>query len=73
MGMPHAYDYEIAEHNADEMLDVLEGLRDEHCEDCEVGPIGRDLGYTCPGNCMDYAFEVQDVPYAFALEIYGHF
>ena len=26
----------------------------------------------CPGTCLDYAYDVLNVPYAFAFEIYGN-
>lgn len=35
-----------------------------------VGPAAREVGYQCPGTCLDYAFENAHSPYTFAFEIY---
>ncbi len=24
---------------------------------CDVGAAGKDVGYLCPGTCLDYAYE----------------
>jgi len=36
-----------------------------------VGAAGKEVGYLCPGTCLDYAYDKVNVPYSFAWEIYG--
>lgn len=36
-----------------------------------VGGAAQEVGYPCPGTCLDYSSENARVPYAFAFEIYG--
>ena len=69
LGMPHAYDFDEADRNADKMYGILESLQ-EYCPHCTIGPIAEELGYKCPGNSMDYAYEVIKVSYSFTFEIY---
>lgn len=35
------------------------------------GGAAQEVGYPCPGNCLDYSHENARVPYSFAFEIYG--
>merc|ERR1719243_68210 len=64
MYMPWAYDME---HLA--MLHILKALDKDHCE-CPFGAAGREVGYACPGTCLDWVYDKLKVPYAFAFEIY---
>jgi phage shock protein A len=34
------------------------------------GSAGHELGYLCPGTCLDYAWEERKVPFAFAFEVW---
>jgi len=71
MYMPWAYDMEhLAIRNQPEMLKILRVLDEKHCE-CPFGAAGREVGYSCPGTCLDWVYEKLDTPYAFAFEIYA--
>lgn len=54
-----------------EMLSMILPLDEESCQ-CPMGAAGKEVGYLCPGTCLDYAYDVLKVPYAFAFEIYGN-
>lgn len=70
MYMPWAYDTEhIGTRNQKPMLDILEDVDSRHCE-CPFGSAGKEVGYACPGTCLDYAYDVEKTPFAFAFEIY---
>lgn len=51
------------------MMAVLGELNPKHCQ-CESGAAGKEVGYLCPGTCLDYAYDTLKVPYVFAWEIY---
>lgn len=51
------------------MLEILNKMNPKYCN-CDVGAAGKDVGYLCPGTCLDYAYENLAVPYSFAFEIY---
>lgn len=42
-----------------------------HAHSVPVGGAAQEVGYPCPGTCLDYSSENARVPYAFAFEIYG--
>lgn len=33
-------------------------------------PLGREVGYSCPGTCLDYVYDELGVQYSFAFEIF---
>ena len=35
-----------------------------------VRPAGKEVGYSCPGTCLDYVYDQLNTSYAFAFEIY---
>ena len=72
MYTPYAYLPKQAERNEENMLEILRQLDPKYC-DCTTGSAAKALKMTCPGTCLDYAYEHQ-APYAFAFEIYkrGH-
>mmetsp|Transcript_73726 Transcript_73726/g.205053 ORF Transcript_73726/g.205053 Transcript_73726/m.205053 type:complete len:437 (-) Transcript_73726:64-1374(-) len=71
MYMPWAYDMEhLASRNEPEMMDILKKLDEDHCE-CPFGAAGREVGYSCPGTCLDWVYDALKTPYAFAFEIYA--
>lgn len=71
MYMPWAYDTEhLGDYNQHPMMDILRSLDRQHCE-CPFGAAGREVGYPCPGTCLDYAYGVLKTPYVFAFEIYS--
>lgn len=53
------------------MIGVLNEIKDNHCSKCKVGSLAGVLGYASGGNCLDYAYECLGVPFAFAWEIYA--
>jgi len=70
MYMPWAYDMEhLATRNQPAMLHILKALDKDHCE-CPFGAAGREVGYSCPGTCLDWVYDKLKTPYAFAFEIY---
>eukprot|EP00743_Colponemidia_sp_Colp-15_P001225 GILK01001345.1.p1 GENE.GILK01001345.1~~GILK01001345.1.p1 ORF type:complete len:395 (-),score=42.11 GILK01001345.1:186-1370(-) len=70
MYTPHAYDTKLAVFNEGPMLDVLKKLNPKYCN-CPAGAAGKEVGYLCPGTCLDYVYDVLGVPFAFAWEIYS--
>lgn len=70
MYMPWAYDTEhLADRNQPEMMAILKALDAGHCK-CPFGAAGREVGYSCPGTCLDWVYDELKAPYAFAFEIY---
>eukprot|EP00927_Polykrikos_kofoidii_P026016 TRINITY_DN2325_c0_g1_i3.p1 TRINITY_DN2325_c0_g1~~TRINITY_DN2325_c0_g1_i3.p1 ORF type:complete len:424 (-),score=71.45 TRINITY_DN2325_c0_g1_i3:46-1317(-) len=71
MYMPWAYDTEhLATRNEPEMMSMLKELDREHCQ-CPYGAAGKEVGYSCPGTCLDWVYDQLKTPYAFAFEIYA--
>lgn len=71
MYMPYAYDLEhMAKYNAPKMLGLLQELDKTHCQ-CPFGAAGKQVGYACPGTCLDWVYEKLKTPYVFAFEIYA--
>ena len=71
MYTPFAYSRDVPQRPEEkEMLKLLYPLDEEHCQ-CPMGAAGKEVGYLCPGTCLDYAYDVAKVPYAFAFEIYA--
>jgi len=71
MYMPYAKDPEkTADRNGPEMMKALYELDKDYCQ-CPFGGAGKEVGYQCPGTCLDWAYDVLKVPYTFAFEIYG--
>merc|ERR1719217_1227439 len=70
MYMPWAYDMEhLAKRNQPEMMNILRKLDTDHCE-CPFGAAGKEVGYPCPGTCLDWVYDQLQTPYSFAFEIY---
>lgn len=70
MYMPWAYDMEhLANRNQPEMMNILTTLDTKHCQ-CPFGAAGKEVGYSCPGTCLDWVYERLQTQYAFAFEIY---
>jgi hypothetical protein len=51
------------------LIKILNILNEKYCN-CKAGPAANELWYVCPGNCLDYAYEKEVVPYSFAFEIF---
>jgi len=70
MYMPWAYDMEhLAKRNQPQMMQILTVLDREHCQ-CPYGAAGKEVGYSCPGTCLDWVYDKLNTPFAFAFEIY---
>lgn len=70
MYMPWAYDMEhLATRNEPEMMEILKKVDSDHCE-CPFGAAGREVGYPCPGTCLDWVYDHLKTPYSFAFEIF---
>lgn len=70
MYMPWAYDmHHMAKYNEPSMMEVLKRLDKDHCQ-CPFGAAGKEVGYPCPGTCLDYAYAKLNTPFVFAFEIY---
>ncbi|CAJ1449333.1 unnamed protein product [Effrenium voratum] len=70
MYMPWAFDMEhLADRNQQSMMEVLKSVDKDHCQ-CPYGAAGREVGYSCPGTCLDWVFDKLKTPYSFAFEIY---
>ena len=50
-------------------MSMLRELDEEYCQ-CPFGAAGREVGYSCPGTCLDYVYDELNTSYAFAFEIY---
>ena len=51
------------------MKNILNELNPQYCR-CPSGAAGLDVGYLCPGTCLDYAYEHHS-SISFAFEIYA--
>merc|ERR1719213_1619222 len=70
--MPWAWDVtDTADWNQERMLSVLRDLDAKYCQ-CPYGGAGKEVGYACPGTCLDWIYDELKTPYAFAFEIYAH-
>jgi len=70
MYMPWAFDsHHLANRNQKKMISILKALDKDHCE-CPFGAAGKEVGYDCPGTCLDWVYDKLQTPYAFAFEIY---
>eukprot|EP00451_Oxyrrhis_marina_P002689 CAMPEP_0204270520 /NCGR_PEP_ID=MMETSP0468-20130131/18943_1 /ASSEMBLY_ACC=CAM_ASM_000383 /TAXON_ID=2969 /ORGANISM="Oxyrrhis marina" /LENGTH=372 /DNA_ID=CAMNT_0051246069 /DNA_START=78 /DNA_END=1196 /DNA_ORIENTATION=+ len=70
MYMPYAFDMDhLAPRKQKSMLQMLTKLDEEYCQ-CPFGAAGREVGYSCPGTCLDYVYDKLNTDYAFAFEIY---
>jgi len=70
MYMPWAFDmHHLASRNQPAMMKILKSLDKDHCE-CPFGAAGKEVGYPCPGTCLDWVYDKLKTPYAFAFEIY---
>jgi hypothetical protein len=70
MYMPWAYDMEhLASRNQPAMMNILKKLDKDRCQ-CPFGAAGKEVGYSCPGTCLDWVYDKLQTPYAFAFEIY---
>ena len=51
------------------MLDILDNIGTFYCKSCGIGAAGKEVGYLCPGTCLDFFYD-KGTRYAFAFEIY---
>lgn len=72
MYMPWGYNPNaLGDQNQAQMLQLLLELDSKYCE-CPYGGAGKEVGYACPGTCLDWVYDELKTPYAFAFEIYAH-
>eukprot|EP00746_Dinoflagellata_sp_MGD_P003294 gnl/MRDRNA2_/MRDRNA2_106403_c0_seq1.p1 gnl/MRDRNA2_/MRDRNA2_106403_c0~~gnl/MRDRNA2_/MRDRNA2_106403_c0_seq1.p1 ORF type:complete len:418 (+),score=62.66 gnl/MRDRNA2_/MRDRNA2_106403_c0_seq1:179-1432(+) len=72
MYMPWAYNqHSLGKQNQAQMLQLLVELDSKYCQ-CPYGGAGKEVGYPCPGTCLDWIYDELKTPYAFAFEIYAH-
>ena len=70
MYIPYAYSKDECSENHDIMMEISKEINRDHCN-CEMGAAGKQVGYVCPGTCLDYAYEKIKAPISLAWEIYG--
>lgn len=69
MYIPYAYsDNEVVGASTPAMLEILNKMNPKYCN-CDVGAAGKQVGYLCPGTCLDYIYDL-GTKYSFAFEIY---
>lgn len=49
--------YNLGDYNENNMIDVLDRLKNNYCPSCDVGNAGTEVGYLSPGSCIDYAYD----------------
>lgn len=54
------------------MMSIVQDINGKYCRDCGVGAAGKEVGYLCPGTCLDYIYEDLKADYSFAFEIYSN-
>jgi len=70
--MPWAFNpNDLGDQNQKQMLHMLQDLDAKYCQ-CPYGGAGKEVGYACPGTCLDWIYDELKTPYAFAFEIYAH-
>ena len=72
MYTPYAYSRDLPTNDPSDlgrMRDILNTLNPDYCQ-CPSGAAGKDVGYLCPGTCLDYAYEHHS-SISFAFEIYA--
>lgn len=52
------------------MMNIVTKINEKYCNECGVGAAGKEVGYLCPGTCLDYIYENVRADYSFAYEIY---
>jgi hypothetical protein len=71
MYMPYAWNGKLVENkqDSDAMMSVLNRLNPAYCA-CSVGSAGKEVGYLCPGTCLDYMYDKLGTKFAFGFEIW---
>ena len=67
---PYGSDMNEGVKNIKNIKNVLKGIKDKFCPWCSLTTPSKFLGYISHGNCLDYAYDVLNVKYSFAWEIY---
>ena len=73
MYTPYAYSTDVPHDDPSDlgnMVNIINKLNPEYCE-CPSGPAGKEVGYLCPGTCLDYVYDEVKTKYSFAFEIYA--
>jgi Zinc carboxypeptidase len=71
MYTPYAYSGKMpTDGNADHVLmSILNPLNRKYCN-CEAGAAGKEVGYLCPGTCLDYMYDKLGTKLSYAFEIF---
>jgi len=59
----------LATKNREAMITMLKSIDKNYCQ-CPFGAAGKEVGYSCPGTCLDYVYDELGVEYSFAFEIF---
>ena len=73
MYTPYAYSTDIPHDDPNDlsnMVNIINKLNPDYCQ-CPSGPAGKEVGYLCPGTCLDYAYDIGKTKYSFAFEIFA--
>lgn len=71
MYMPYAYSGELPKNIEDResMMGILTQLNSRYCA-CAAGPAGKEVGYLCPGTCLDYMYDRLRTRHSYGFEIW---
>lgn len=56
--------------NYDELMNVLNVIKDEHCPMCETGMSSKNVGYLAYGSAMDWVYDELGIKNSYLFEIY---
>lgn len=56
--------------NYEQLMKVLNVIKEEHCPMCETGMSSKNVGYLAYGSAMDYVYDEIGVKNSFLFEIY---
>ena len=73
MYTPYAYSTDVPHDDPSDlknMINIIDKLNPDYCQ-CPSGPAGKEVGYLCPGTCLDYAYDNAKTKYSFAFEIFA--
>lgn len=73
MYTPYAYSTDVPHDDPNDlnnMVRIIDKLNPTYCQ-CPSGPAGKEVGYLCPGTCLDFAYDEVKTKYSFAFEIFA--
>ena len=71
MYTPYAYNGQPPTNGNDykKMMEVLGTLNPKYCN-CAAGAAGHEVGYLCPGTCLDWIYDHLKTKYSYGIEIW---